>query len=203
MSTSTVSVPRARAAAMASNATAAGSLVPVTHGTPSRSAQICSCSAAPARNVSAAANRTDRPPPARRAPSLASVVVLPTPFTPKTSMIVGATVARARAPPSGSVAPASAATTARSNAIRKSPSARASASRICSVASTPKSASSRIRSASVRSGAAVPAPNTRANRSHKVLFIREDLAGAATPIRPRTGRSRRRTATTAPAAPRS
>src|SRR5213594_3437006 len=124
VSTSTVSAPRTRAAAIASKATAAGSFVPVTHGTPSRSAQTCNCSAAPARNVSAAASSTDRPPPrARRAPSFATTVVFPTPFTPKTSMTVGGTAARASAPGSASgAADVSAPITARSSDARKSPS---------------------------------------------------------------------------------
>src|SRR2546426_129514 len=204
VSTSTVSAPRARAAAIASNATAAGSFVPppVTHGTPSRSAQICSCSAAPARKVSAAARSTDRPPRASRAPSLATAVVFPTPLTPKTSMTVGGAEARASAPgsPPGD-AGVSAPITARSSAARKSRSPSPppeTRSRISSVLSTPKSASSKIRSASPRSRA--PRPNTRASRSHKA--IRASPRAAATPTRPRRRRSPGRTTTTGPAAPR-
>src|SRR2546426_5546580 len=183
VSTSTVSTPRARAAAIASNATAAGSFVPVTHGTPSRSAQTSSCSAAPARNVSAAASSTDRPARASRAPSFATAVVFPTPFTPKTSITVGGAGARASAP--GSTpgdAGASSRTTARSSAAWKSTSPSsppAPRPRISSVAAMPKPASSRIRSASRRSRA--PRPNTRASRSHRA--IRAGPRAAATPTR--------------------
>src|SRR6059036_2093490 len=190
VSTSTVSTARARAAAMASKATAAGSFVPVTHGTPSRPAQICSCSAAPARNVSAAANSTDRPPRASRAPSFATADVLPTPFTPKIRRTVGGTGARASAPGSPPGDPGvSSWSTARSSAAWKGPSpAPETRSRICSVASTPKSASSRMRSASVRWRARSPPPNTRASRSHRAPAIRASPRAAATPTRRRTPR---------------
>src|SRR5207249_1726166 len=107
--------------AIASNTTAAGSFVPVMHGTPSRSAQTCSCSAAPARNVSAAANSTDRRSCASRAPSFATAVVFPTPFTPKTRITVGGAGARASAPGATlGAAGVSAPITARPSAARKS-----------------------------------------------------------------------------------
>src|SRR5213078_2196730 len=207
VSTSTVSMPppRARAAAIASNATAAGSFVPVMHGTPSRSAQTCSCSAAPARNVSAAANSTDRPSCASRAPSFATAVVFPTPFTPKTRITVGGAGARASAPGATlGAAGVSAPITARSSAAQKSCSpsfAPETRSRISSVASTPKSASSRIRSASLRSRAL--RPNTRARRSHRAPPIRAGPRAVAMPTRLPAGRSPRQKATTGPAGPRS
>src|SRR5207302_644847 len=79
------------------------------------------CLAAPARNVSAAANSTDRPSCASRAPSFATAVVLPTPFTPKTRITVGGAGARASAPGATlGAAGVSAPITARSSAARKS-----------------------------------------------------------------------------------
>ena len=56
-----------------------------------RSAQIASCSIAPARNVSAAARMTRPPLFAPRAASLAAVVVLPEPLTPTRKMTSRAT----------------------------------------------------------------------------------------------------------------
>ena len=63
VSTITTSCPRARAASMASKATAPGSDPgsPRTISQPARSAHSVSCSAAAARKVSAAASSTDRP----------------------------------------------------------------------------------------------------------------------------------------------
>ncbi|CAH0292909.1 hypothetical protein SRABI80_04011 [Peribacillus frigoritolerans] len=69
---------------MASNMTAAGSepspcLITLT---PTRSPQTSSCSIAPARKVSPAANTTDFPSVLNLCASLPMVVVLPTPLTP-------------------------------------------------------------------------------------------------------------------------
>jgi len=81
VSTTTTSRPRDSAAAIASNATAAGS-PPRSEPTKSafaRFAQISSCSSAAARKVSAAATRTLRPCSPSLAASLPIVVVLPGP----------------------------------------------------------------------------------------------------------------------------
>src|SRR2546421_8307152 len=116
VSTSTVSIPRARPATTASNATAAGS-APLpefapTKGTRRRWAHVSSCSVAPARKVSAAASSTLRPSLLNRCASFATVVVLPVPFTPKTSTTVGGFCARA----SGVAGGPSCSTTMRSRA---------------------------------------------------------------------------------------
>ena len=91
MSTTTTSLPRDSAAAIASNATAAGSppRSEPTKSAPARVAQISSCSSAAARNVSAAATSTERPWSCSFAASLPIVVVLPDPFTPTTRMTKG------------------------------------------------------------------------------------------------------------------
>ncbi len=87
----TTSQPRALAAAMVSNTTAAGSAPSpcLMRGTPARWAHTSSCSMAAARKVSAAPKMTDLPSPFSRAASLPMVVVLPTPLTPMTKITEG------------------------------------------------------------------------------------------------------------------
>ena len=91
VSTRRTSAPRPRTASTASNTTAAGSApsAPRTRSTPRRSAQMASCSTAPARKVSAAARTTERPSARSVCAIFATLVVLPTPFTPTTSTTVG------------------------------------------------------------------------------------------------------------------
>ena len=90
MSASTTSMPRARAAWMASKITAAESpfswLITVTL---LRSPQTCSCSRAAARKVSPAASSTDRPCAWYSLASLPMVVVLPAPLTPASIRMKG------------------------------------------------------------------------------------------------------------------
>jgi hypothetical protein len=90
----TTLLPRATAALIASNTTAAGSPSgrPDTIGTPMREAQVSSCSIAAARNVSAAASNGVSPDSRSRFASFAAVVVLPLPFTPTTSTTRGRAV---------------------------------------------------------------------------------------------------------------
>ena len=75
----------------ASNATEAGSPLtgPVTTSTFNLCAQVCSCSTAAARKVSAAANKTDLFSPFRCETSLAVEVVFPVPLTPTIITVVG------------------------------------------------------------------------------------------------------------------
>ena len=63
--------------------------LPRTNSAPLRSAHVCSCSAAAARNVSPAAISTVRPCAFCSAPTLPIVVVLPTPLTPTNSHTFG------------------------------------------------------------------------------------------------------------------
>ena len=97
----TTSVPRAFAAARPSNITADGSAPSAcfTMGTSTRSAQMVSCSAAAARNVSAATRSTDLPCSLSMCASLAMVVVLPTPLTPIITMTSGVSSVRASLSP--------------------------------------------------------------------------------------------------------
>ena len=90
MSASTTSMPRARAAAIASNITAAGSppSCAIT-ATRLRSPQTASCSRAAARKVSPAASSTDRPWPWKCLASLPIDVVLPAPLTPASMITNG------------------------------------------------------------------------------------------------------------------
>ena len=85
-------------AATASKITALGSppSLPRTKSAPVRSAQVASCSAAAARNVSPAAISTRRPSATCWAPTLPIVVVLPTPLTPTNSHTLGEPAAPAR-----------------------------------------------------------------------------------------------------------
>ena len=87
----TTSQPLALPALIASNTTAAGSEPSpcLTKSTPARSAQICSWSMAAARKVSAAASSTFLPSSCRLWASLPMVVVLPTPLTPMTRIMLG------------------------------------------------------------------------------------------------------------------
>src|SRR5699024_693447 len=87
----TVSVPSSVARATASKATLAGSAPSslATTGAPTRLPQVCSCSVAAARKVSAAPNTTLRPSPTRTRASLPVVVVLPVPLTPTTMTTAG------------------------------------------------------------------------------------------------------------------
>ncbi len=91
MSTSTASVPRARAERSASVSTADGSApaAPRWKAAPAREAHTSSCSAAAARNVSAAHRSTERPSAVQPAASLPIVVVLPAPLTPTTKTTQG------------------------------------------------------------------------------------------------------------------
>src|SRR3954453_18579837 len=138
VSTTTTSLPRDSAAAIASNATAAGS-PPRSEPTKSalaRSAQISSCSSAAARNVSAAATSTERPCSESLAASLPIVVVLPVPLTPTTRITLGRPWTARRA---GS--PSIRATSSWSPVARSTPSSRASSRCTSSaVAGTPTSA---------------------------------------------------------------
>ena len=63
--------------------------LPRTNSAPLRSAHVCSCSAAAARNVSPAAISTLRPSSRCSAATLPMVVVLPTPLTPTNSHTLG------------------------------------------------------------------------------------------------------------------
>src|SRR5207237_1322024 len=90
VSASTTSTPRARAAAIASNITAAGSPPRcATTWTPLRLPQISSCSRAAARKVSPAASRTENPWDCSHFASLPIEVVLPAPLTPASMMTKG------------------------------------------------------------------------------------------------------------------
>src|SRR5262249_20949142 len=66
-----------------------------TSGTSSRSAQVWSCSIAPARKVPAAARSTGRPAALSRAASFAVVVVFPEPLTPTRNETKSGTSGRA------------------------------------------------------------------------------------------------------------
>ena len=87
VSASTTSAPRAAAALTASCTTELGSApaLPEIKSAPHRSAHVCSCEVAAARNVSPAAITTTWPCADSRAPTLPIVVVLPTPLTPTNS----------------------------------------------------------------------------------------------------------------------
>ena len=83
----------------ASNATLAGSAPSRSDRTtcaPTRSPQVCSWSAAAARNVSAAPSTTVLPSPTSTRASLPQVVVLPVPLTPTTSTTDGRSPCLAR-----------------------------------------------------------------------------------------------------------
>ena len=75
---------------IASNATDAGSpfAAPEITGSSSLVPQVCNCSTAAARNVSAAASRTLSPLRFKSPAILAHEVVLPVPFTPTTKTVV-------------------------------------------------------------------------------------------------------------------
>ena len=85
---------------MPSKTTEAGSApsAPRTNALPLRSAQIASCSAAAARNVSPATSSTRLFSLRRRIASLPIVVVLPLPLTPTTRMTVGVRSSRSSDP---------------------------------------------------------------------------------------------------------
>ena len=81
----------------ASKATDAGSAPSTSDlivGTPTRAPQVASCSAAAARNVSAAPSRTSLSSATSTRASLPTVVVLPTPLTPTTRTIAGSSPCR-------------------------------------------------------------------------------------------------------------
>jgi hypothetical protein len=89
---STTSASISAAALTASKATAAGSAPSRSErivGTPTRSPQVCSWSAAAARKVSAAPSTTSRSSATSTRASLPTVVVLPVPLTPTTSTTAG------------------------------------------------------------------------------------------------------------------
>ncbi len=140
VSTTTTSRPRACAASIASNATAAGSppFWEPTMSACARSAQISSCSSAAARKVSAAARTTECPCSRSLFASLPIVVVLPVPLTPTTRMTLGPSSTASRAAPSRS---SSAVASSTSASDRLSSASRASS--LCTssaVAGTPTSA---------------------------------------------------------------
>ena len=92
MSTMTVSTSSSVPSLTASNATLAGSAPSRSDRTtvaPTREPQVCSWSAAAARNVSAAPSSTVRPSPISTRASLPQVVVLPVPLTPTISSTAG------------------------------------------------------------------------------------------------------------------
>ncbi len=171
VSTSTRSASRLAAELMASNTTDPGSAPswPRTMPAPVTSAQWASCSAAAARNVSAAASTTRRPTSLSRCATLAIVVVFPTPFTPTNIQTLGSPSVDARwriLSPSSSSATSSACSNPMSASVSEVFSLRArsrTSPRMRSVVGTPTSARRSVSSRSSQVSSSMRRPRSLAN----------------------------------------
>src|SRR6478609_7476238 len=173
VSMSTTSASISAAALTASKATAAGSAPSRSErmvGTPTRSPQVCSWSAAAARKVSAAPSTTSLSSATSTRASLPTVVVLPVPFTPTTSTQAGRPSTRddtiERSIDGSTRASSSSRSQPRTVASSVLPSTatlvrRASTRSV--VAATPRSAASRVSSTSSHAASSSVPPDSRAS----------------------------------------
>ncbi len=150
----------------ASNATLAGSdpSGPRTVGTPTRSPQVVSWSAAAARNVSAAPSSTSLSCATSTRAILPTVVVLPTPLTPTTITTAGLPLIRSACRLRSSDGSRRATSSSRRSAEARSPEADSTRIRVLRastsscVGATPTSAASRVSSISSQVASSSPVP---------------------------------------------
>ena len=197
VSMSTVSTRTSMPFLTASKAMLAGSPPsgPRTVWAPTRSPQVCSWSAAAARNVSAAPSRTVRPSATRTRASLPQVVVLPVPLTPTTRRTAGrpsgcGAVASVRSTSAPIAVTSSSRSRVRSCAWSRTPSTRTrvlSRSTSSVVAPTPMSACSRVSSTSSHVSSSTTSRESRANSPRPSVLCERASRARSRVSRPAVG----------------